>query len=46
MNARKVAATASLAIHPSSSRITIGMWHAQAAAGVLFAVEIRPQSQV
>ena len=36
----EVAAEASLAIHPSSSRLAIGMWHLQTAAGVLFSVDI------
>ena len=40
--AMEVAATASLAIHPSSSRLAIGMWHEHALAGVLFSVDIRP----
>ena len=40
--AMEVAATASLVIHPSSSRVAIGMWHTHAAAGVLYSVDIGP----
>ena len=36
--AMEVAATVSLVLHPSSSRLSIGMWHERAAAGVLYAV--------
>ena len=38
--AMEVAARASLAIHPSGSRLAIGMWHVSAVAGVLFSVDI------
>ena len=41
----EVAATSSLAIHPSSTRLAIGIWHKTAAAGVLFSVDIGPNSQ-
>ena len=34
------AATASLVVHPSSSRIAIGLWHQHAVAGVLYSVDI------
>jgi len=44
--AMEVAATASLVIHPSSSRLAIGMWHDEAAAGVLFSVDIGPRDVV
>jgi len=37
--AMEVAATASLALHPSSNRLAIGMWHYGAAAGVLYSVD-------
>ena len=40
--ALEVAARASLVIHPSSSRLAIGMWHDHAAAGVLFSIDIGP----
>ena len=42
--AMEVSATASLAIHPSSSRLAIGMWHDIAAAGVLFSIDIGPRN--
>ena len=38
----EVAATASLVLHPSSSRLAIGMWHHGAAAGALYSVEVGP----
>ncbi len=34
----EVAATAYLAVHPSTSRLAIGLWHNGAAAGVLYSV--------
>ena len=37
--AMEVAATASLVLHPSSTRLAIGMWHYGAAAGVLYSVD-------
>ena len=36
--AMEVAASASLVIHPTSSRVVIGIWHDHAAAGVLYSV--------
>ena len=39
-NAMEVAATACLVVHPSSTRIAIGMWHEHVAAGVLYSVDI------
>lgn len=42
--AMEVAATASLAIHPSRCRLAIGMWHMHAAAGALFLIDISQPS--
>ena len=40
--AMEIAATACLALHPSSSRLAIGMWHDCAAAGVLYSISLGP----
>ena len=40
--AMEVAAAASLAVHPSSSRLAIGMWREGVASGVLYSIEIGP----
>ena len=36
----EVAATASLVLHPSSSRLAIGLWHNGAAAGMLYSISM------
>ena len=42
--ALEVAANTSLALHPSSSRLAIGLWRDGVAAGVLYSVDFRESS--